>query len=100
MIGHIDRARGFSYVWPGAGSQPHTIEATLRRLMDGYPVGTAARYLSERYGDLAGELAAENERTRAGDPADEETLVDLWTAYTDARGYMVLGDPAARISLA
>ncbi|MCP4656677.1 MAG: hypothetical protein GY856_14790 [bacterium] len=99
VIGHVDRARGFSYVWPGAGSQPQTIEATLRRLMDGFPVGTAVRYLSERSADLACDLDAELRRVRDGEPPDHETIVDLGIAYVDARSYLVLGDPAVRLQV-
>ncbi len=99
VIGHVDRARGFSYVWPGAGAQPQTIEATLMRLMQGYPAGTAARYLSERSADLACDLQAELRRVREGEPADHETIVDLGIAYIDARSYLVLGDPAVRLQV-
>ena len=40
VIGHIDRAWGYSYVWPGARGRSQTVafENVLRRLLQGLPV--------------------------------------------------------------
>ena len=92
VVGHVDRARGYSFHWPGAGAQSGAIEAVLLRLMDGLPVGTAARFLSERAADIATELAGSH-------PLSDEALVSLYTAWADARSYAVLGDPAARLAI-
>ena len=45
VVGHVDRAWGFSLVWPGAGPQISAFESALRRLLDGQPVGWAMEYL-------------------------------------------------------
>ncbi len=101
VIGHFDRARGFSFIWPGAGSQPQTFAAVLQRLMEGgVPVGEAARYLAERHADISVSLNGELRKAHCGHPVDEVELADLWTAYVDARSYVVLGDPAVRLKLA
>src|SRR3954467_11374050 len=35
VVGHVDRAWGFSLVWPGAGPQISAFESTLKRLLAG-----------------------------------------------------------------
>jgi hypothetical protein len=54
-----------------------------------------------RYAALAAELASLYE-TIADPPTlrDAYRLAELWTAHTDARGYIVLGDPAVRLKAA
>jgi len=99
VIGHIDRARGFSFIWPGAGSQPQTFAAVLQDLMEGYPVGRAASYLGERYAEIGVSFNVELLKARRGEGVDEIALADLWTAYVDARSYVILGDPAVRLKL-
>lgn len=95
VIGHVDRAKGYSFFWPGAGRQWGAIYSTLRRLMQGYPVGTAARYLSERSADIALEL---HRYRSGGEPIEDEELVALYSGFVDSRSYAVLGDPAVRIA--
>ncbi len=97
VIGHVDRAWGFSFYWPRAGRQPATFEAALKALMDGEPVGRAMRYFGERYGQLAADLTTALELARAGQPLDPQELTDLWTANNDSRSYAILGDPAVRL---
>lgn len=103
-VGHVDRLRGFSYIWPDAGSQIDTILALLQGLMAGEPVGYAACFLADRHAALAARLLACLPATAVRDrvlPSDDpqalEALTDLYTAYVDARGYLVFGDPAVRL---
>ena len=98
VVGHVDRAWGFSLVWPGAGPQITAFESTLRRLLDGQPVGWAMEYFNQRYAELASDLAAEVEALGFGKKLDETLLADLWTASHDARNYTIIGDPAVRIA--
>jgi hypothetical protein len=53
-------------------------------------------YFNGRHAALSSELAAalENRYLRQPDPYE---LAGLWTANNDARGYIVLGDPAVRL---
>jgi hypothetical protein len=98
VIGHVERAWGFSLVWPGAGAQITAFESTLRRLLDGKPVGWALEIFNQRYAELASDLAAEVEALEFGKTLDERLLADLWTASHDARNYTIVGDPAVRIA--
>jgi hypothetical protein len=99
VVGHVDRAWGFSLVWPGAGPQISAFESTLRRLLDGQPVGWAMEFFNQRYAELASDLAAEVEALGFGKQLDETLLADLWTASHDARNYTIIGDPAVRVAV-
>ena len=97
VIAHVDRVKGYSYLWPGAGGQPDAHSSVLWRLMEGRPVGDAVRYLSERHAALSGELSLLLLKLLAGEAVEEEELADYWVAAIDARSYLVLGDPAVRL---
>jgi len=98
VVGHVERAWGFSLAWPDAGPQITAFESTVRRLLDGKPVGWAMEVFNQRYAELASDLAAEVEALGFGKKLDETVLADLWTASHDARNYTIIGDPAVRIA--
>jgi hypothetical protein len=97
VVGHVERAWGFSFAWTGAGPQTAVFEGTLKRLLDGQPVGWAMELFNQRYAELASDLAAEVEALGFGKKLDEAKLADLWTGSHDARNYTVVGDPAVRV---
>jgi hypothetical protein len=97
VLGHVDRAWGCSFLWPGAGSQTEVFRSSLARLADGEPVGSALEYMGDRHAEIATELARALEMIELGKRADHELLARLWTAYADARNFVVLGDPAVRL---
>jgi hypothetical protein len=102
-IGHVDQTWGWSYSWPHAGQQVlqlDVFESTLKRLMKGYPVGSAMEYFNDRYGALSTFLTSALQDVRRGkvpDAAGEMRLASLWVANNDARSYVILGDPAVRL---
>ena len=97
VVGHVERAWGFSFAWTGAGRQTVVFESALRRLLEGKPVGWAMEFFNQRYAELASDLAAEVEALGFGKRLDEAKLADLWTASHDARNYTIVGDPAVRV---
>jgi len=96
MVGHVERAWTHSFLWPLAGAQRTAFSALLTSLVGGTRLGAAMEYFNNRYAELATALLSELRRPKGMVDRDEK-IAFLWTASTDARNYVILGDPAARL---
>lgn len=109
VIGHVERAWNMSFM-AEMQSRPEGMKVRRRehvdvftcafeRLLNGYPVGAAMDYFDVRYAAVATELASLYNRVAAEAPerADLYRLAELWATTYDARGYVVVGDPAVRL---
>ena len=101
VLGHVERAWGYSFLSPGMVAQTGVFEGMLLQLLSGDPIGWATENLNMRYADLATELTTVlDEREWDPDFINPYDLAQMWTMHHDARNYVVIGDPAARIPMA
>lgn len=103
FLGHVERTWSFSYAWQGANNDNHfwigTFEDTIGNILSGKRIGSSMQYFNQRYLNLNANLTSKNgliDRFARVMPVGKE-VVKLWTARSDARGYVLFGDPAARL---
>lgn len=100
VVAHVERCWDVGFKWPGVRApQVEAILSTLVALLRGRRVGNAVSDLNTRYASLSTQfhdrkLEAELQGTRI--PPRE--LARMWMHAFDARGWIVLGDPAVRIA--
>lgn len=99
VVGHVERAWTYSFSWPGLGAQTSTFENCLHALMSGVRIGAAMDAFAMKHADLAVSLNGELEDIKYGAAVNDYALAGLWTAHHDVRSYVVIGDPAVRISV-
>ena len=98
MIGHVERAWSYSFASPEFGAQTNTFELCLRTLMAGLRIGFAMEAFAMRHAQLAVGLNRVLDDIRHNALVDDYTVAGLWTVHHDARNYVILGDPAVRIT--
>ena len=96
VLGHVERAWGYSIRPPGVGAQIQPFRNLIGRILSGEPVGHATKDLSDKYATLSSELLAKLDETQPDRRPSDMELAWLWIERNDAQNYIVLGDPAVR----
>ena len=97
VVGHVERAWPCSFVWKQAGAQLEVFRDLMTRLLKHNPIGAALDVFNARYATLSAFVNNDVQDAKYGGTPDPVNLAYLWTAANDARGYVVLGDPAVRL---
>jgi hypothetical protein len=102
VVGHIDRAWSCSFFETDKFvAQIGTFRDTIERLLKGHRLGYALEFFNQYHSSVGTELGDILSRVyRLGYNPPETTLSYLWTTNNDARNYVVLGDPAVRLTAA
>jgi len=100
VIGHVERAWGCSFNWKGSDGEPESFKSMLYYLMTGKPVGYALDKINNRYAQIATQLNSWLDDLKWDANKDARQTSYLWLANNDARGYVLIGDPAVKLSLA
>jgi hypothetical protein len=114
-IGHIDRAWASSFRKPGIVTQLVPFQRALDRIQRGWPIGYALKDFRDRYTQISTELSKSFEQLEANKiignatsaqqwasgsddgQLDSAELATQWVERNDSEGYLVIGDPAARL---
>ena len=97
VLGHVERAWGYSIKPPGVGTQLQPFRNLIGRILSGEPVGNATKDFSDKYAALSAELLSIMDETQPGDVPRDQDLAWMWIERNDAQNYVVLGDPAVRV---
>jgi hypothetical protein len=98
VIGHVERAWGYSIQPAGVGPQLQPFRNLIGRVVAGEPVGHATMDFSQRYATYSANLL--NKLDPSLPAARQSTDADLardWIERNDAQNYLVLGDPGVRL---
>jgi hypothetical protein len=97
VIGHIDRAWGYSFA-SGGESQLVPFQNAVGRILIGEPIGHAMKDFNERFAALSTRLSNLLEEIQlTGKIVSDEELARLWAERNDSRNYVLLGDPAVAL---
>ena len=100
LVGHVDRAWGYSFYWGSAKRQLAVFESAFNLLLNGFPIGAALDPFNIRYAEISANLNDLLEDISFGKKYEPRELAGIWTANNDARNYVIIGDPAVRMMVA
>ena len=80
--------------------QDQLIRGAVEGLMRGLPAGRCADQFQDQWGALSAQFSLRQDARRNGtQPVSTDALANLAIARDDARNYIVLGDPSARLRI-
>ena len=102
FIGHVDLAWSYAYQEiDGLGSRPQLFTNTITDILEGYRVGVGFGELSKHRQSVETQLSVTFSSLvrRKLDWRVNASYFDQWMLLQDLKGYVLLGDPAARLPL-
>jgi hypothetical protein len=97
VIGHIERAWGYSFISDRGGSQTQGFRDVMGRLLRGERAGQALDNFNIRWAALSADLSDLLADIAHGQQIADAELANRWVARDDARNYILFGDPAVRL---
>jgi hypothetical protein len=99
VVGHVERAWGFSIQPPGVGAQVGPFRNLLLEVLKGRPVGHAVQHLNDKFARLSAKLLGIlHSQPPTPRPPDAE-LGRMWIDRNDFQNYVLLGDPAVHLEV-
>src|SRR5215211_2251444 len=98
VIGHIERAWGYSFMF-GDTAQLLPFQNAVGRILTGHPVGFSMKDFNEKYAALSANISDILEMIGAGRVVSDAQIARLWTERNDAQNYVLLGDPAVTLKV-
>ncbi len=98
VVGHLDQTFEGAFSWPGAGSRVETFASALVSLTRGDRLGGALEVFARRYLEISNLIVESSRRSTLSEVDDGQESTALWQAYFDARGFLIVGDPAVQLS--
>jgi hypothetical protein len=100
VIGHVGGAWRSSFQWPGAEGQSQAFEDMIELLLKGKRIGDAMETFGLRYAGQATEIVDRIREEKEWEiKGKNEDIARYWSAAFDTRGFVVVGDPAVRLSV-
>jgi hypothetical protein len=99
VFGHVERAWGYSIRPRALGPRLRPFRNLISRILKGEPVGHATKDLSDRFTAASAQLNLFSDPSYPGARPPASELAALWVECNDARNYVLLGDPAARLRI-
>ena len=98
VIGHVERAWGYSIQPRSVGPQLQPFRNLIGRVLASEPVGHSTVDFSQRFATYSADLLNKLDPAlpEALRPTDD-ALALTWIERNDAQYYLVLGDPAVRL---
>ena len=96
ILAHIDRAWGYSIQWKADVPQIDAFRQALSVLADGETIGKAHNFFVQRFIEFSSHTSI---ALSSGLKADDSYVVSLNLATVDARNFVVIGDPAVRMTI-
>jgi hypothetical protein len=98
VIGHVERAWGYSIRPQGVGAQLGPFRDLIFQVLTGKPVGHTTMHFSQRYATSSVALLNKLNPSQPGAlSATDQDLAWTWVERNDAQNYVLLGDPAVRL---